>query len=931
MRKQIRRIALIILIFVFAAFEITTFAQQETDESENSVEIVRKLNAMGVWDETVEFSEQVTRGEFAVALARLMNIGQMETGYAYQIFSDVAVDSPYYTSVMYLNMQKVVNGAEDSLFEPNRPITNHEAVKMCVCALGYQPYAELSGGFPAGYLTASVQYKLFSKGVLNGAGDSLSRMQVLQMIDDMLDAPYLEQNKYGNEENYYRQENVTVLSTYFDIYLDEGILKGVGSYSLSGGESLRKNQIKVGENVYTADECPNPALLGYPVKCYYYLSKDGTESVKYLAQDTSRGRAVKIDGSLIQKFDGRELFYYRSKDARSVSRVDTAQALYFLYNGNYTDLYEEDDFKNAEQVCLIDADNDGAYETISVYNEQIVVVSGVSRDKRLVYDKYSMAVIDLSTDDDRRNALILDEDGKPADFSVISEWTVLTAAQDKRQENVTVRLSSKSVTGVLEKIKPSAEAVQTKYTIDGKEYTLSKNAEHAGLLTELSVGTRGEFLLDCYGRIAAIRGVLSDAYMLGYLVDTALTEGLTDQVSLCLYSVSTQNLEEYQTREKVKLDNQGTVSPKQLFQALKGENDKGNSRQLVRYMLDSENRVKEIVRAKRVEGMALLEETADFIRYNDYKDLYYNKEVREFSGELRLADDSIVIHVPADEKYSRDLARYGVSAVKELNSGNYTVETYDVTPDRTVGTLVIKSNSGKGLSLRTNTAVTVVRELVTIADEDGMQRTVIKGWRNNTDVELIVSEECSVTQTYTAADGSTVTSSIEKGDLIRVGTNSDEEVEEWYKVFSMYDRDDASVVKRNPDDYSGSKVTMIQYHNNAETPEDILSGRVWEGNNQYWFTGVAYSMEFGIVQEKEGDTVIVETSGGTLPGNTMVCKRMLNLRGKAIYVLDAVNDEVRRGSINDIIAAEHDSQQAASRVVYGRYNDVPSFLAVVRR
>ena len=77
MRKQIRRIALIILIFVFAAFEITTFAQQETDESENSVEIVRKLNAMGVWDETVEFSEQVTRGEFAVALARLMNIGQM--------------------------------------------------------------------------------------------------------------------------------------------------------------------------------------------------------------------------------------------------------------------------------------------------------------------------------------------------------------------------------------------------------------------------------------------------------------------------------------------------------------------------------------------------------------------------------------------------------------------------------------------------------------------------------------------------------------------------------------------------------------------------------------------------------------------------------------------------------------------------------------
>nr|QGT50948.1 hypothetical protein Firmicute1046_0240 [uncultured Firmicutes bacterium] len=931
MKKWMRGLTLSLAIFVFAVSGVTVFARMTDAEPETGAETVQKLKAMGVWDESVTFSEQVTRGEFAVALAQLMNVEQRESGYAYRLFSDVDAESPYYTSVMYLNLQKVVAGEEDGVFEPERPISYYEAVKMCVCAMGYQPYAELNGGFPTGYLSAVAQYKLFPTGNTTGIGGQLSRAQALRMIEDMLDAPYLEQNEYGERENYYQQENVTILSVYHDIYLAEGILMGAGARGLTGGTALRKNQIQVGDNIYTADGSVDSALLGYRVSCYYYLSADGTETVKYLEQDTTRGRELKIDGSLVQGFDGRELVYYRSEDAKTTSRINVGQSGYLLYNGNYAETYEESDFKDAEEISFIDADNDGIYETVSVYNEQIVVVSGVSRDNRLIYDKYSSDVIDLSQNDDERSVVILDAEGNAADFSVISEWTVLSAAQDKRQENVTVRISDGAVTGVLEKIKLSAEITQTQYTIDGQVFCLSKSAKNIGILTGLSVGTRGEFLLDCWGRIAAIRNVLSDTYMLGYMVDAAWTEGLTDTTTICLYSVSTQNLEQYQAAPKVKLNDQSGMSSKQVFQALKGESGKESPRQLVRYMLDSENRIKEIILGKRVDEMGLLKESTDFIRYNDYKDLYYNKEMREFPGELRLADDSVIVHVPEDEKCNRDLTRYGVSATKDLGSGSYTIETYDVSPDRTVGALVIKSNSGRGVPLQTNSAVTVVRDIVTVADADGIQRKMIKGWRNGADVELILSEECPITQTYTAGDGGTVTSTIEQGDLIRVGTNSDDEVEEWYKVFSMYDRDDASVVTRNPNDYSGSKVTMIQYHNNAETSEDILSGRVWEGNNQYWFTGVAYSVEFGIVQEKAGDTVIVETTGGPLPGNSTVCKRMLNLWGKSIYVLDAVNHEVRRGSVNDIIAAEHDSQQAASRVVYGRYNDVPSFLVVVKR
>ena len=48
--------------------------------------------------------------------------------------------------------------------------------------------------------------------------------------------------------------------------------------------------------------------------------------------------------------------------------------------------------------------------------------------------------------------------------------------------------------------------------------------------------------------------------------------------------------------------------------------------------------------------------------------------------------------------------------------------------------------------------------------------------------------------------------------------------------------------------------------------------------NPYWFTGVQYSTEFGIVKSITGSSMIIQTYPGTAGSNSLECERYFNLK-----------------------------------------------------
>ena len=52
-------------------------------------------------------------------------------------------------------MLSMLQGNGDGSFSPEEETTAEQAIKILVCALGYEPMAEEKGGYPTGYLTVA--------------------------------------------------------------------------------------------------------------------------------------------------------------------------------------------------------------------------------------------------------------------------------------------------------------------------------------------------------------------------------------------------------------------------------------------------------------------------------------------------------------------------------------------------------------------------------------------------------------------------------------------------------------------------------------------------------------------------------------------------------------------------------------------------------
>lgn len=156
-----------------------------------------------VGDEKGDFNPygNITRAEVTKAVCKTFGI--VPQSLTPQKFADVDSSHWAYGYINALSGAGIVSGVDENLFEPEREATYNEVIKMLVCALGYNPTAEPSGGYPNGYLRTASKI-----GLVKGLEDLMisvhcERRIAFTLFYNALDIPFMLKKDTGdNEEEY---------------------------------------------------------------------------------------------------------------------------------------------------------------------------------------------------------------------------------------------------------------------------------------------------------------------------------------------------------------------------------------------------------------------------------------------------------------------------------------------------------------------------------------------------------------------------------------------------------------------------------------------------------------------------------------------------------------------------------------------------------
>ena len=228
---------LALMLSVAMVFTIGTSVMAYSDVEEGTyvseaVTVLSNLDILnGYEDGTFKPEATITRAEMAKIVCEALGYYGMDNDKT--PFDDV---EPKHWAAGYINTAAslgIINGYGDGKFGPEDTVTYEQAVKMVVCALGYEAMAADRGGWPAGYTSVAANI-----GLTKGMSSSV-RGDIAVLIYNALTTPVMEQTSYGSDTRYEvldgagNKEYKTIL-TKRDIYIATGIV----------GDTFNKDEIK---------------------------------------------------------------------------------------------------------------------------------------------------------------------------------------------------------------------------------------------------------------------------------------------------------------------------------------------------------------------------------------------------------------------------------------------------------------------------------------------------------------------------------------------------------------------------------------------------------------------------------------------------------------------------------------------------------------
>lgn len=840
MKKRISMLVAVIMIMTsfMSVFNVNAAFSDVADDYKykNAITTLSKLKIINGYDDgTFGPEKEITRAEFTKMVVYILGYDELSTKITQ--FNDVPESHWANANIKVAYDLGIVNGFDDVTFKPDSPVTYEQALKMMVCALGYQIDAERNGGYPVGYQNQANTLEL-TKGISGLAYTANApRGAVAQIMYNALEVEMQEKQNNG-----YVKNGKNLLNDYLDVYIIKGTVVGVEeSTTAECTQLLTKGQMSVKETgnnqqeyvldytEYSESFAEMNKLLGQTVQLYF--RQDDASGDKWLVDidiDTYKNEEVTILSKDFNTYDNNNLKCYVDGSSKTKTFRLENNDLTVRYNGRVVEgnvdingtTYTVDEalgqWLTADSaniiygnVKLIDTGSTGRYNIVDIYDYETIVA----------YAKPESIDFRIADKTVTGNYLILDPDSADYKYTIvknnkqiettdIAKDDVVNYAQSLDGELYTVYATDKTVKGTVTGINIDSSNNKT-ISIDNKTYNVTdrfltyiRNKEQKELKTGVEITAH----LDMFDAVEwGTIQTSSKYYPYAYVIDAAqeaedyyLRMFAPTNTSITSFSSSTSyKVKSFKLATNVRLNGKKTSSENiisELRASAAGANpDEGMAgvtltaySQLVRAGFNSSGEVTDIVTISSTTGTKN-EDTGLLVRYKemDQNDAYTvtNTGVRDDSGavlySIRTSTPMFVIpkNRADSEKYS---IKPAISSNTMVSGNEYYLESFDVSESR-YPNLVLVYNT----EFKSGTAITYTTSYRLLAEN------VEEEYDDNTgdifSMLNVYNTSTSLTKINVSPDAAANFNTLQKGDIILNGLDSDKMADTYMRAISYAD------------------------------------------------------------------------------------------------------------------------------------------------
>ncbi len=840
--KNLKKIfALVTVISILFTQFITvnaskSFSDVPTDNNSFS-EAIYTLSDLGIIKgdagaDTFRPKANISREEFSVIVDRIMGMGDLNITVNDYVFSDVTPETCDDWSIKATKIAydlKIVSGMGDGTFAPKANVTFEQAVKMIVCALGYNSEALSYGGWPNGYMTVA-RNKGITKKCEMGQTLPATREVIAQLVFNALDVDLMVANTNGDKIVYTVQEGQNILNQKLKYEYGTGTFIGTTSQSIEKVPGLSDGYVAIKDTKtsqvekFAAESADYSSYLGKTVR-YYYEINDKNEYQLVSVREHTASNSTKVDCKYIKNITSSEVEYYIDDNYSETNTLAFVSRPALTFNGQYTENETINSLKNDilngnGTVEFVDNNNDDVIEIININIVSVFVIDAIDSTNYRIYDKYDQANI-LNLKESAKNEVNIYKNDSKIQFPALKIDDVLLVSESKNSNKVTnIRVITITKKGSLQGVASD----RTELTVGSTDYKVSdvlrKRFENDSSLIP-DIGSKVTVYLNDSDEVMEISSEgQSSNYSYGYIYSSG-TNSKKDSIIVRLVGADGVALD-LKVATKIKID--GTTY---TCSDVKNDTDVVNQivsllarDQVVKYSINSNGQLNNVLTATTGQT----DTTKYLVKYKDAISTdKYQASTKSLGREITLNASTKVMFVPTDISDTDEYSVKSYSAMKD--EGTYSYFAYDCTETGVAKFLLVK-----GYTMSDSEAPAVVVNSV-VSTSDGYKLT---GYSGNSTVTYYTDD----------ADNDCI-ADYKRGDVLRLKLNSSDKISSVTLMFS-------------PRDIPELKATEAEMSSNAQNNSDNeIDFRYYTKGTNYDTPNAEYMSIFGTSFARDTDRTTV--------------------------------------------------------------------------
>lgn len=942
--KQLKTILTVFVVFAMLVSSVGVFAAETTAKTTNFSDVpagtpvadaVAKLVGYGVINgyddnndgvaESFKPDNTITRAEFAAIITRFKGIEGATN--AVTGFADLDNDESRAWARPYVKAAAdagIINGFEDGTFRAGEPVTYEQAVKMIVCAIGYEPVAKSEYNkqqalgsanitWSTGYIMAASKNGITKNAATANVTGPATRGTVAILTSNAYEVPKLNQNVDANGNISYEKDEGTYGDDRYDAQEKiTGTVVATCYTALDDADpDLEINEIiidvnKEGETTYELSDALAKSLdledlIGKRVSAYYSNNEFALTSIS-----EEKNSITEIEESQINRpLKGASISYVENGRNKSI----TVNGCTFIYNGKAEYIDNLDDLDEIFTNGYIEVNETTNVVKVTSYDVMVVNSYNKNEGNGKVYLKYNDKYNGNnyyefpSGGTSSKPEIYVNGTKKAFDSFSLSAYNVINYYESPDVGGRKIRkmfVTTGSKTGKITAILDGERVIELNdtekiLTNEYNEYTPSSGSDKKA---PFEMNDNYTYYLDHTGQIAAINynPAAQGSFEIGYVIGADAKDG---KIKIVRKNGTAQI---FNLKNKIKFDGQ-SISSGEIVTALQDVADTelaGSDMQVsyyqpVKFSLSS-GEISAIDSVKEIEGG-----NDDSFCVNA---LYEGTDVKPSTTSVKvdgttyqLASSTVVMYVPEDRKNEGEFAVMTPSKAFSV-SQNRQVEIFGADESGKVKTASLVLVYGINPSL----VLTGSSPYMIVTRKFGGEQDKLEGFKSGAKEvsEVTISEDKFIVD---ASNAWVSYESVEKGDVVRL-LESGGEVVAIEMIYDVSEKEDNLNM-----DCPDIKDDGLRLYDSDSNDLYVYYAEIFEKQPNNEETKISVTKDFGDDQDAkiaamETVTVNASTVYYSVDGNDIIAGESM----------DVMVDEV--GSESKVIFVRTGSSTAAAKLFY---------------